>query len=270
LTKSTESSAQADQGEPPPAQQPEQQEIERVRESKVRLVRSFSHDIKNPLGAADGYAQLMLDGLMGDLSGKQQEAVARIRAGIATALGIINNVVEFARAEAGQIEIRPSPFAADAVVREVIADHRAAAESAGVTLVTGPLHGGRITSDAVRVRQILDHLVSNAIRYGAAGGTVTVASALEGGEPPFLLFTVCDEGQGIPEDQQPLLFKEFQRLHGGRKDGTGLGLAISRHIARALGGDIIVDSAAGRGSTFTLRIPGGMPPEYRGGGSSRS
>ncbi|MEO5511217.1 MAG: HAMP domain-containing sensor histidine kinase [Longimicrobiales bacterium] len=240
------------------------QEIELVRESKVRLVRAFSHDIKNPLGAADGFAQLMLDGLMGDLSDKQQDAVTRIRASIATALSIINNVVEFARAEAGQIEIRPSPFATDSLVREVVAEHGAAAEAAGVTLATGPLDGGRITSDAVRIHQILGHLVSNAIRYGGAGGegvapgaggTVTVSATLETGDLSRVLFTVTDEGQGIPEDEQHLLFQEFQRLQGGRKEGTGLGLAISRHIARALSGDVIVDSATGRGSTFTLRIP---------------
>lgn len=234
-------------------------ELERVIQGKSRLIRGFSHDIKNPLGAADGYAQLLLDGLMGELTEKQHQAIDRIRTGIATALDLINDVVEFSRAETGQIEVRPSPFNADALVREVVLEHRAAAEQAGVQVTAGALDGGPMTCDAIRIRQILGNLVTNAIKYGGTDGDIVVGVVREDGEFPRVLFSVADAGQGIPVEKQHLLFEEFTRLHTGKKEGSGLGLAISRRIARVLGGDILVDSAAGRGSTFTLWVPAPAP-----------
>jgi signal transduction histidine kinase len=229
--------------------------LERAVEGKARLIRGFSHDIKNPLGAADGYAQLLLDGLLGELTDKQKESLQRMRSGIATALGLINDVVEFSRAESGQIEVRPSPFNADALVREVVAEHHATAEQAGARVVAGVLAGGQLTCDAIRIRQILGNLVSNAIKYGGSDGEITVSVERDNGEHPRISFSVTDRGQGIPVEKQHLLFEEFTRLHTGKKEGSGLGLAISRRIARVLGGDITVESAAGSGSTFTLWIP---------------
>ena len=117
------------------------------------------------------------------------------------------------------------------------------------------LAGGQIICDAIRIRQILGNLVINAIKYATTDGPITVAVRREEGDHPRIHFSVSDCGPGIPEEKQHLLFEEFQRLHTGRKEGSGLGLAISRRIARVLGGDVIVDSAAGRGSTFTLWIP---------------
>jgi PAS domain S-box-containing protein len=231
------------------------QELESVIEGKSRLIRGFSHDIKNPLGAADGYAQLLLDGLMGELSDRQRGSIERIRAGIATALSLINDVVEFSRAESGQIEVRPHPFNADALVREVVDEHRAAAEQAGITVAIGELRGVDLTCDATRIRQILGNLISNAIKYGSTNGDVEVAVHRDTDESPRVVFSVADSGPGIPIEKQHLQFEEFTRLHTGRKEGSGLGLAISRRIARVLGGDILVDSGADRGSTFTLWIP---------------
>lgn len=234
-------------------------ELVRVVEGKSRLIRGFSHDIKNPLGAADGYAQLLLDGLMGELTEKQTQSIGRIRMGIATALSLINDVVEFSRAESGQIEVRPSPFNTDALVREVVLEHRGAAEQAGVRVTTGLLTGGAMTSDAIRIRQILGNLVINAIKYGGTDGDIVVSVTRDVDDHPRVMFSVADSGQGIPVEKQHLLFEEFTRLHTGKKEGSGLGLAISRRIARVLGGDILVDSAAGRGSTFTLWVPAPAP-----------
>jgi signal transduction histidine kinase len=101
--------------------------------------------------------------------------------------------------------------------------------------------------------------VTNAIKYGGSEGEIVVSVTCESGETPRMLFSVSDAGQGIPVEKQHLLFEEFTRLHTGKKEGSGLGLAISRRIARFLGGDILVDSAAGRGSTFTLWVPGPAP-----------
>lgn len=229
-------------------------ELERVLAGKSRLIRGFSHDIKNPLGAADGYAQLLLDGIMGELSEKQVDALARIRTSIAVAIGLINDVVEFSRAESGQIEVRPQPFDADVLVREIVEEHRAAATQAGMELAVAEDSAGELVCDPVRIRQILGNLLTNAIKYGGGNGRIEV-SARRQPEEARVLFTVADNGPGIPPDRQHLLFEEFQRLHTGQKEGSGLGLAISRRIARVLGGDILVDSEPGRGSAFTLWIP---------------
>jgi signal transduction histidine kinase len=154
--------------------------------------------------------------------------------------------------------VRPSPFDADALVREIVQAHRAEAERAGVEIIIRELDGGRLTCDAIRIQQILGNLVSNAIKYG--GTPVELAVRRESGDEPRILFSVSDCGPGIPEEKQHLLFEEFQRLHTGRKEGSGLGLAISRRIARVLGGDITVRSAAGAGATFTLSLPAPETP----------
>ena len=231
-------------------------ELERVIAGKGRLIRGFSHDIKNPLGAADGYAQLMLDGIMGDLSQKQIDALERIRRSIAAAIGLINDVVEFSRAETGQIEVRVQSFDADVLVREIVEEHRAAATQEGMTLVAGGDTVGEMVCDPIRIRQILGNLVTNAIKYGGGNGRIEVSARREpDAHPPRILFGVADNGPGIPTEKQHLLFEEFQRLHTGQKEGSGLGLAISRRIARVLGGDITVDSTPGQGATFTVWIP---------------
>jgi signal transduction histidine kinase len=233
----------------------------RVNESRARLIRGFSHDVKNPLSGADGYAQLLEAELLGDLTEEQARGVRRMRAALQAALGLIDDLVDLARAEAGQIELRVERYDLAELVREVVEEYRASAEARSQDLrLERPASPVSIESDRPRVRQILSNLLSNAIKYTQEGGTVTVgvryAPARRQPDPRrWALAYVADNGPGIPPDRQHLLFREFTRLHPTESHGAGLGLAISQGLAQALNGQITVDSAPGKGSTFTLWLP---------------
>lgn len=236
------------------------EDLERLTESRVRLMRGFSHDVKNPLGAADGYAQLLEDGVIGELTDRQKESVGRIRRSLRSSLALIDDLLELARAEAGQVEIRRAPTDVRDAVREMAEEYRAQAEAKGLTLeIRVPDEVPVIHSDTGRVRQILGNLVSNAVKY-TPDGTITVAvdTREDPGAPgpgEWVAVAVRDTGPGIPRDQQHLLFQEFARIEPGTGTGAGIGLAISRRLASALGGDITLDSDAGQGATFTLWLP---------------
>jgi signal transduction histidine kinase len=234
------------------------QALEVVTESRARLLRGFTHDVKNPLGAADGHLALLEDGVLGALAHKQRESVGRARRAIRQALHLIGQLLDIARAEAGQLEITIAPARMDALLRDVADDFRAMAAAKNIALdVDVAAELPRLLTDVTRVDQILGNLVSNAVKYTPPGGHVTVRAGIE--ESPagrhLLRVSVVDSGSGIAPDRLPLLFREFTRLDPGAAHGSGIGLAISQRIAKALGGAITVESTPGVGSTFTLRIP---------------
>lgn len=235
------------------------EELERVTESRTRLMRGFSHDVKNPLGAADGYAQLLEDGILGELSAKQMQSVQRIRRSLQTSLHLIHELLELARAEAGQIELEPVLTDVAELVRDAAEDFRAQATAAGLGLEVRATAALPAHTDPIRVRQILSNLLSNAVKYTPRGGIVVEAELRTDGRAPrdgdWIAISVTDTGPGIPAEKQELIFEEFTRLDPEAQHGAGVGLAISRKMARLLGGDISVESEVGRGSTFTLWLP---------------
>ncbi|MBX6364981.1 MAG: PAS domain S-box protein [Gemmatimonadetes bacterium] len=234
-------------------------ELERITESRARLIRGFSHDVKNPLGAADGYAQLLEAGNLGELDERQREGVRRIRRSIQTAVRLIQDLLDVARAETGEIKVERARTDVARLVREVAEEFRAQATAAGLTLECRADDAVFADTDAIRVRQIVGNLVSNAVKY-TPKGRVTLEVALRDGAEEFrpgewVAVRVSDTGLGIPEDKRERVFQEFTRLHPEARDGAGVGLANSRRIARLLGGDITLRSEVGRGSTFTLWLP---------------
>ena len=239
-------------------------EIAEVLESRSRLMRGFSHDVKNPLGAADGYAALLEEGIHGDLSAPQRQAVSRIRRSIRNALALIDDLLELARAEAGHIELACERVDVRALVCELVEDYRASADGSGLALCAElPDALPTIEGDPVRVRQVLGNLLSNAVKYTDQGGvsvrvamrTDTPRHELPGTGGRWIAIDVIDTGVGIPRAEQSRLFREFSRLHEGEKPGAGLGLAISQRVSRALGGAITLESEEGQGATFTLWLP---------------
>ena len=236
-------------------------ELERVTESRSRLMRGFSHDVKNPLGAAIGYLQLLEEGVMGELTEQQEQGISKARRSIGAAIDLIDDLLALARTESGEIGIERAPTDLRAVARDAAEQFRAQAVAEGLELeVEAPEGLPVIESDATRIRQIVGNLLSNAVKYTDEGRVTLRVDVRSGRHAPgpgkWIAIDVEDTGPGIPEDQQELLFHEFTRLSTGEgKRGAGVGLAISRRIARALGGDITVDSEVGRGSTFTLWLP---------------
>ena len=236
------------------------EELERLIESRARLIRGFSHDVKNPLGAADGRAQLLEDGVMGSLTDQQKDSIRGIRRSIGSALELINTLVEIARVEAGQIAIAQEPVDVREIAREIAEEYRAQADTSGLVIeYSAPDRFPVIISDASRIRQILGNLVSNAVKY-TPEGKVTVIVGMKDNpasrqNESWATVDVVDTGIGIPKDKQNLIFQEFTRLGEDSRPGVGLGLAISYRIARAIGGNITVESEPGKGSTFTLWLP---------------
>jgi len=235
-------------------------ELLRLTESRSRLMRGFGHDVKNPLGAADGYLQLLEEGVAGELDEKVREGVSRARRSIRTALELIEDLLALARWEASSVEVEPSPTDVREAVRTIVEEYRAQAEAKGLDLRTElPDELPLIECDAARIRQVLSNLLSNALKYTERGSITVRVEEREGGAAPapgkWVAVDVVDTGPGIPEEKQRLLFREFTRLEPGRRRGAGVGLAMSRRIARALGGDVTLDSTPGKGSTFTLWLP---------------
>ena len=237
-----------------------QLEIERVTESRGRLLRGFTHDVKNPLGAADGYLALLEEGVFGSIGDKQRATVTRIRRSIRQALELIAQLLEIARAEAGQLEIRRRSTDVVELVREAADTFRAQAARKDLALVVQASENVPVLeTDSTRLRQVVGNLVSNAVKYTPAGGHIAIHVGVRSGDAKAkagrLQIDVCDDGRGIAEEQLPMLFMEFTRFDPEAAEGAGVGLAISQKIAQALGGEITVDSRIGVGSTFTLHLP---------------
>jgi PAS domain S-box-containing protein len=235
--------------------------VTQATEARTRLLRGVTHDVKNPLGAADGFAQLLELELRGTLLPEQAKLVAGVRRGIRGALAIITDLLDLSLAESGGLPVHREPVDLVVVAGEALEDHRGVAEAAGHVLVW---EGGApvpIHTDAVRVREVLGNLVTNAIKYTPGPGRITHWVETDaGGTPPgpgrWVAAHVRDSGPGIPPDARESIFGEFHRLHSAEQaSGHGLGLAISRQIARLLGGDLTVSGEPGEGAIFSLWLP---------------
>ena len=235
--------------------------LARATESRVRLIRGITHDVKNPLGAARGYAELLELGVRAPVAPEQKPLIEGVKRSVEGALSIIGDLLDLARADSGGLPIKRVPIDLRDVVRETTDDHRSAAEAAGhsidLELPPDPL---RLESDPTRVAQVLGNLLSNAIKYSPPPGRIIVRATSDRtaapGDRAWARVHVSDSGPGIPPDQQEAVFDEFTRLEDdGSQEGHGLGLAIARRIARLLDGDLAVDDAPGDGATFVLSLP---------------
>jgi PAS domain S-box-containing protein len=234
------------------------EELEEAIESRARLVRGFSHDLKNPLGAADGYLQILEAGIISDPD-RVELSIARARRAMRSALDLINDLAHLAQAEAGHIDVDPVPVDVREIATELAEEYRAQAQAKGLEVdCRMPDRVPIIRSDSTRIRQILGNLISNAVKY-TDEGEIRVSVESRRAAPPgpgrWLAVSVRDTGRGIPRDRQHLLFREFSRIDPAGIPGVGLGLAISQRVAAALGGCIRVHSDAGQGATFTLWLP---------------
>ncbi|HEX6587864.1 MAG TPA: HAMP domain-containing sensor histidine kinase [Longimicrobiales bacterium] len=230
--------------------------LEQVTESRSRLLRGFTHDVKNPLGAARGYIDLLIDGIQGPLEDAQRRSLERARASLNAGLGLVDEMLELARAEGGHLEIVRAPVDLAELVTETTDESRPLAEAKGLHLTTTVDGPSRLVTDGRRVRQVLGNLLSNAIKYTPAGAITVSVLKPRRADDTRIGVAVSDTGPGIAPEQQALLFEEFVRLDpGGPSGGAGVGLTISTHLARALGGEITLESQVGQGSTFTLWLP---------------
>jgi signal transduction histidine kinase len=220
---------------------------------KETLIRGVTHDLKNPLGAAVIYTQMMREGMLGDVPSAQQHTIHRIERLLRSALDTVSDLLALARAEQATLETRAEPVDLARVVQEVGEDYRASAAAASLTLSVGPVPPRCVAqTDEARVRQVLGNLMSNAVKYTPSGGRVQLS--LENGDRWWHI-SVADTGPGIAPELRERIFEEFFRGRSTDADGIGIGLAISRRIARLLGGDVVVHDRDGGGSVFVLSVP---------------
>lgn len=226
-------------------------ELEQLTKSRERLIRGLGHDLKNPISAADGYLQLLEHQAKAHLPPKRQLHIERARRALHRALDLLENLLDFARAEAGNLEIKFEEVHIGTIAEQVAEEYRAQAEANGLELgVHMPEEIPTIASDGRRIAQILGNLLSNAMKY-TDEGSVTVEVKVEEERVGVL---VRDTGRGISPEDQARIFQEYFRA-SKEEEGAGIGLAISRLLARILDGDLTVESTPGEGSTFTLWLP---------------
>jgi signal transduction histidine kinase len=236
-------------------------------EQKVTLLRGLTHDLKNALGAARGYAMLLREEVAGPLTTQQRDQVARIGRIIDQTIVAVEDALMIARTEAGALPVRRTKEDLRALVLESASDYVPAAERAGLTLTVDFAQDlPPVDTDPSLVSKIIGNLLSNAIKYTPTGGRIWLrAFARPGRETPeagpWVVVEVCDTGPGVPAALREQVFDEFFRAPTATTTarGEGIGLAMSRRVARLLGGEITLKSEEGRGAVFTLWLPAPSP-----------
>lgn len=223
--------------------------------AKTQFVANMSHDIRNPLNGIVGLA-LALDDTR--LDARQREIVATLRECTGYLSTLVDDVLDFAQIEAGKIELRPEPFVAEELLQSVATTLKSDATEVGANLLveTDADVPHTLVADAGRIQQILVNYVGNALKY--SGGTIRLSVRLAPDTVDEVEFAVADNGPGLTEAEQSVLFTQFTRLEGARKEGiagTGLGLAACRSLADLMGGSVGVESTLGHGARFYLRLP---------------
>ena len=235
----------------------ERREADAANRAKSRFLAMVSHEIRTPLNGIFGMADLLLDTR---LTPEQATYARAVKSSSEALAALIEDVLDFSKIEAGRLELEFAPFALRPLTEEVIEllAPRAHAKGLEIAAFVADTAAGRFIGDRARLRQILLNLVGNAVKFTEAGG---VAVEVEGTPNGALTFRIRDTGIGIAPEVQARIFEEFEQAEGGtgrRFGGTGLGLAITKRLVAAMGGVILLDSAPGRGATFTCTIA--LPP----------
>jgi PAS domain S-box-containing protein len=226
-------------------------------QAKSEFLANMSHELRTPLNAIIGYSELVAEDLETDA--QAGEDLGRVISAARHLLALINEVLDLAKVEAQKIEIAPEPVAVVALAREAIDAARPLAERNDTRLV---LHGddgpAEIRTDPLRLRQILQNLLSNACKFTESGEVALVVAKHEREGQPWVQFRISDTGIGISKEVQARLFEPFVQADASvsrRYGGTGLGLAITHRLCKLLGGEVSLESELGVGSTFTVSLP---------------
>ncbi|EDM25317.1 Signal transduction histidine kinase [Lentisphaera araneosa HTCC2155] len=222
--------------------------------SKTRFIRHLGHELRSPLAAISSFSELMLEGMHGDITVKQEASLQRIMANAQNLLDLVNDLVDQAKAEAGSLELKLEAKDLKAFCEEVLESVKIEAEKSGLKVIYHASEEDLVCDiHEVRLRQVIVNLISNAIKFSKQGGKLELRVQRKGG---LAFIEVEDDGIGISPADQRNIFMEFHQGDTYQKEkGAGLGLHLSRQIARLHGGDITVVSEKGKGSVFRVQLP---------------
>jgi signal transduction histidine kinase/putative methionine-R-sulfoxide reductase with GAF domain len=242
--------------------QDKNRQLQMASENKSQFVSSMSHELRTPLNAIIGLTEMMVTNAARFGTEKAQEPLQRVNRAGTHLLDLINQVLDLSKIEAGKLELNPQTVQLTPLIDEVVGTARQLAEQNKNRLTAeAPDDLGWLTVDPMRLRQILFNLLSNACKFTKGGEVNLKARRLVEGRD-WIEIAVADSGIGMTPEQQAKLFQEFTQADAKTAQkfgGTGLGLAITRKLARMMGGDVTVTSEPGKGSVFTVRLPGGAP-----------
>ena len=227
-------------------------EVRRLDSMRRDFISNVSHELRTPLAGIRAAAETLQEGALDDRPAAQ-EFLGHIQRETDRMTQLVEELLELSRIESGAAPFAVEPVDAALLVQDTVRRFAQQAERAGLTLKSdapaGPLP---LVGDGERLERALGNLVANAIKFTPPGGEITLRAAAGDDE---IRLSVADTGIGIEVDQQERVFERFYKADRGRGSGTGLGLAIVKHIVRAHGGDVSLESRPGRGSTFTIRLP---------------
>jgi signal transduction histidine kinase len=229
-------------------------ELRRLHASRERFFAMTNHELRNALTAVAGWTELWIR----KTAPSTPRAALEVQDSAERALTLLEDLLDLSRLDADKLEPTVQEMDAWLVVREAVATVEPAADRKDVRIIIdGPDGPTTMDSDPQRIRQILINLLTNAVRHSPQDETINVAVRTHDTE---VQFEVVDRGEGIDPDQQAIIFEAFERAGRQKERGTGLGLALSRKLARLLGGDLRVESTAGQGARFILRLPRHFTP----------
>jgi two-component system NtrC family sensor kinase len=241
--------------------QDKSRQLAEASERKSQFLASMSHELRTPLNAIIGLTEMMVTNAARFGTEKALEPLHRVNAAGTHLLSLINEVLDLSKIEAGKLELNPEPVDLVRLIDEVIGTAGQLAEKNKNRLVIEAQESlGALNADSMRLKQILLNLLSNACKFTKEGEVALRVRKVADGRD-WVELAVADSGIGMTAEQQAKLFQDFTQadsLTARRYGGTGLGLAISRKLARMMGGDVTVTSEPGKGSVFTVRLPGGV------------
>jgi signal transduction histidine kinase len=230
-----------------------------VDKNRAEFISSLSHELRTPLTAISGACELLLEDFAEELSGPQEEYISMISQGAHLIRKLIDDVLDLAKLDAKRLELHAEPLSVAQLVRDTEMLVAPLLTEKGLNWEIDVAESlPLIHADAVRIRQVLLNLVSNAIKFTPRGGSVSIRSWLEkpvGRKPPQVAISVSDTGCGISPEYQKLVFERFRQVRDREARGTGLGLPIAKRLVELHGGRIVLTSAVDQGSTFTFTVP---------------
>ena len=230
-----------------------EREVERMKDEFVSIT---SHELRTPMTAISGFTSMILNGVYGPVNKNLKEPLGYITEGADRLIKLIIDMLDTSRIEAGRLKFELTPLDPGKLVNEATKGLGPVAQEKGISISFKEVKVPPVQADAGKVKQILDNLIGNSLKFTDKGGSITVSLAQDGN---FVKIYVTDTGIGITEEDQKKLFEKFVQIasqENGRPKGTGLGLYISRELARKMGGELWIESSqVGKGSTFAFSLP---------------